>query len=82
MEQYGDDDHQEDSPHFNFMEPNINVFSPFFRASCLYRGQTVAAVQKTKKKAKQALCTKVIKEYKLLDSYRGHGASESLSVLG
>ena len=59
-----------------------DIFSPFFRASCLYRGQNIAAVQKTKKKAKQALCTKVIKEYKLLDSYRGHGASESLSVKG
>ena len=38
------------------------------------------SISKTKKKAKQALCTKVIKEYKLLDTYRGHGASESLSV--
>ena len=34
-------------------------FSPFFRASCIYRGQNVAAVQKTKKKARQALCSKV-----------------------
>ena len=43
-------------------------------------GETVSAIQQTKKKAKQALCTKLIKKFKLLDLYRGEGASERLDI--
>lgn len=54
--------------------------SPYFKAWCSYRGQTIEALQQTKKKAKQALCTKVIRKFKLLDVHRGAGASDSLTV--
>ena len=33
-----------------------------------------------KKKAKQALCTKLIRKFKMLDQYRGAGASERLDI--
>ena len=55
-------------------------YSSIFRASCKFRDDDIHAVQLTKKKAKQALCSKVIRRFRLLDMYRGAGASESLSI--
>ena len=44
-----------------------------FRASTTFRGTKITALQQSKKKAKQALCTKLIKTFKLLDPHRGEG---------
>ncbi|CAG5114239.1 Oidioi.mRNA.OKI2018_I69.chr2.g8301.t1.cds [Oikopleura dioica] len=52
----------------------------YFKASCFMRGRQVEAFHKGKKNARQALCSKIIKQFKLLDDCRGDGASESMSI--
>lgn len=54
--------------------------SPFYKATAFYRGRPVEAIQRGKKNAKQAVCSKIIKSFKLLDDHRGAGASERMDI--
>lgn len=45
-----------------------------------YRGRTIEAYQVGKKKTRQALCSKIVKEFKLLDHFFGNGVSEQLNI--
>merc|ERR1712130_81172 len=68
------------APNVEITLERIEKDSPIFRASANYRGELVIAHQQGKKKAKQALCSKVIKKFALLDQYCGRGASEELKI--
>lgn len=49
--------------------------SPLWKGVATFRNQTLEAYQVGKKKTRQAICSKVIKEFKLMDQYFGNGAS-------
>ena len=49
------------SPDIEITIDRMGEFSPFYQASATYRGETITAVQQGKKKAKQAICSKIIR---------------------
>jgi len=51
-----------------------------WKGTAIYQGRTIEAFQVGKKKTRQAVCSKLVKEFKLLDQMFGHGTSENFTV--